>query len=292
MANKDGKRLKFFSRPLVISAVLLISFTLAHPVMASVENQKIGTVKKIKITKKDLRWFGDAIFQRECSGKIEKLVAWNAGEEFPSFGIGHFIWYPVGYEGPFEESFPEFLAFVKQRGVKLPYWIDRLKAKGCPWTTREAFYQEINSPRMKSLSRFLVRTMYHQSLFIVHRFKKALPKMLYAATADKKNHIRKQFFRVADSSVKLYALIDYVNFKGEGVRSSERYKNKGWGLLQVLEEMRGSQKGSVALREFARAADSVLTRRVINSPVERNEQRWLNGWKNRVNYYRTLIRYM
>jgi hypothetical protein len=29
----------------------------------------------------------------------------------------------------------------------------------------------------------------------------------------------------------------------------------------------------------------VLTRRVANSPVERNEKRWLSGWRNRVLTY-------
>ena len=32
-------------------------------------------------------------------------------------------------------------------------------------------------------------------------------------------------------------LIDYVNFKGEGVLETERYRGRGWGLLQVLEGM-------------------------------------------------------
>lgn len=292
MTDKTGKNLKFLTRLLIPSVVLILSFVITFPAVSSVDKQKSGAVKKIKITKKDLRWFGNAIFQRECAGKTEKLVAWNDGEEFASFGIGHFIWYPKAQDGPFEESFPAFLQFVKQRGVKLPLWIDNLKVKDCPWETRDDFYQNINSYRMNSLRVFLVQTMYHQSLFIVSRFKKALPKMMHAVSSEKKNHIRKQFFRIADSSLKLYALIDYVNFKGEGVKSSERYKNMGWGLLQVLEEMRGTQKGNVALCEFARAADMVLTRRVLNSPVERNEERWLNGWKNRVNYYRTLVRYL
>ncbi len=292
MINKNRKVLKNFTRLMIVSYVLLFSFVVVSPTMSLAENQKSDKVKKIIITKKDLRWFGDAIFQRECAGNTEKLAAWNNGEEFASFGIGHFIWYPKGYEGPFEESFPTFLKFVKQRGVKLPFWIENLKIKDCPWRNREEFNKNVNSYKMKSLKSFLTRTMYHQSLFIVQRFRTALPKIMNAVPSDRKKHIRKQFFRVADSSLKLYALIDYVNFKGEGIKSSERYNNVGWGLLQVLEEMQGSQRGNVALCDFARAAEIVLTRRVINSPAERNEERWLNGWKNRVNNYRTLIRYL
>ena len=35
--------------------------------------------------------------------------------------------------------------------------------------------------------------------------------------------------------------MDYVNFKGEGVSSSERYRGQGWGLLQVLESNAGDR---------------------------------------------------
>lgn len=292
MDNKAEKNFKKFKLVKIISSVLLLFIIITSPVFSSVQKENNGYAKKIKITKNDLLWFGDAIFQRECDGDIEKLAAWNKGEEFASFGIGHFIWYPKDYEGPFDESFPTFLKFLKQRGVKLPGWLEQQKKMDCPWATRRDFYRNIDSYKMRSIKQFLANTRYQQSLFIVHRFMKAFPKMMRAASYDKKKHIRKQFFRVADSSLKLYALIDYVNFKGEGIKLSERYNNVGWGLLQVLEEMQGTKKGDVALCDFARAAETVLTRRVINSPIERNEHRWLTGWKNRVNYYRTLTRYL
>jgi hypothetical protein len=80
-----------------------------------------------------------------------------------------------------------------------------------------------------------------------------------------------------------YALIDYVNFKGEGILSTERYQGHGWGLLQVLEHM--SDDGS-ATQSFAAAAAAVLRERVRNAPPERHEARWLPGWLNRVATYR------
>lgn len=275
-----------------VMIVVFFSVVICPPVKATAESLKKDSGKKIIITKKDLLRFGEEIFDKECDGDIDKLVAWNRGEAFASFGIGHFIWYPRGYQGPFDESFPTFLKFVKKRGVALPKWIEQDEEKGCPWKNRNDFYRNLDSYKMRTLKRFLIKTRYHQSLFIVQRFIKAFPKMMKAASYDKKQHIKQQFFRIADSSLKLYALIDYVNFKGEGIKKSERYNNVGWGLLQVLEEMKGTQKGSVALCDFARAAETVLTRRVMNSPVERNEIRWLNGWKNRVNYYRTLDQYL
>lgn len=245
---------------------------------------------QIRINRDDLTWIGHTIFQKECGGNRDKLLTWNNGEDFASLGIGHFIWYPKGQKGPFEESFPAFLTFVRKRGVRLPDWIEAMDDMACPWKDRRSFYMAQNSSQMAVLKEFLIRTMPEQSLFIVNRLNKAFPKMMAAVPRHKKNHVRNQFYRVADSSTKLYALIDYVNFKGEGTRISERYNNQGWGLLQVLEEMNGSSLGYDALHEFSRAAETVLVRRVSNSPAERNEQRWLPGWKNRVNAYRELVR--
>ena len=54
----------------------------------------------------DLRGLGNRIWKNECAGSVAGLVSWNDGEAFPSLGIGHFIWYPAGYTGPFDESFP------------------------------------------------------------------------------------------------------------------------------------------------------------------------------------------
>jgi hypothetical protein len=84
------------------------------------------------------------------------------------------------------------------------------------------------------------------------------------------------------SSAGTFALIDYVNFKGEGTNPRERYEGQGWGLLQVLETM---DSGGAAPAAFGRAAAQVLERRVKNSPPARNEAKWLPGWKNRVKAY-------
>jgi hypothetical protein len=74
-----------------------------------------------------------------------------------------------------------------------------------------------------------------------------------------------------------------VNFKGEGTKPEERYAGEGWGLAQVLQDMRGVQPVNV---DFAEAAARVLERRVQNAPGARREQRWLPGWLRRVNSYR------
>lgn len=280
-ASIIGFVLRFF---LILPCVWAGFFLFSVEAMAD-EPQQHHT---LRISRSDLAWIGEKMFHKECGGDQDKLLTWNAGESFASLGIGHFIWYPLGQNGPFEESFPAFIDFARKRGIRIPAWIETADEGGCPWTDRQSFYMARESDRMRSLEQFLIRTMPEQSLFIVNRLKDAFPKMMAAAPHHKKTHVRTQFFRVADSSMKLYALIDYVNFKGEGTRQSERYNNQGWGLLQVLEEMDGAVHRHEVLDEFSRAAETVLVRRVLNAPRERNEHRWLPGWKNRVKAYKNL----
>jgi hypothetical protein len=90
---------------------------------------------------------------------------------------------------------------------------------------------------------------------------------------------------MAGTSQGCYALVDYVNFKGEGVLHTERYQGQGWGLLQVLEGMHGTGGDAAAVEEFSRSAKTILMRRVRNAPPQRHESRWLSGWLQRVNSY-------
>lgn len=220
---------------------------------------------------------GKRIWQNECAGTVEGLTSWNKGEDFASLGIGHFIWYPKGKRGPFEESFPGLAAYLKANGVSVPSWMEG----DCPWKTRSEFEADLSSERMKALRTLLAQTVGLQAKYAALRLEKALPKMLEAAPASQREEIRRNFYRVAAEPMGLYALMDYVNFKGEGVSPTERYKGEGWGLLQVL----GQMKPGPALASFSSAAAAVLRTRVKNSPPERNEARWLPGWMNRVKTY-------
>ncbi|MEX1117236.1 MAG: hypothetical protein WEB60_00440 [Terrimicrobiaceae bacterium] len=221
---------------------------------------------------------GKRIWKNECAGSISGLTSWNKGEEFPSLGIAHFIWYPAGNRGPFEESFPGLVRYLEARGIAVPSWL----TGPCPWPNRQAFLSEIEGSRLKALRTLLANTVAEQARFAALRLEKALPKMLDAAPASSREKIRKNFYRVAEQPLGLYALMDYVNFKGEGSSPTERYKGQGWGLLQVLETMPSE---GPALPAFAKAADTVLTRRIQNSPPARNEAKWLPGWRNRLATY-------
>ena len=78
----------------------------------------------------------------------------------------------------------------------------------------------------------------------------------------------------------------YRKFKGEGIKDTEKYKNQGWGLLQVLEQVSENNKKISPTEKFIEGAKFVLTRRVKNSDPLRGEDRWLKGWINRVETYK------
>jgi hypothetical protein len=244
-----------------------------------------GLAQAITISHSDALKVGKRVWQNECNGTISGLTSWNQGEDFASLGIGHFIWYPKGRRGPFEESFPELVKFVSNRGAKLPTLLLNVgRGQPCPWNSRAEFLQAQSSAEMNQLRRFLADTIDLQAEFLVARLEAALPKMLAEATPVDRTNVQQQFERLTKTPQGCYALIDYVNFKGEGVLHTERYQGHGWGLLQVLEAMHGTSD-SGAPDEFAHAAKEVLTRRVQNAPADRHESRWLTGWLRRVNSY-------
>jgi len=239
----------------------------------------------ISVSDEELEKIGQLIFINEGAGKVENLTTWNEGEEFASLGIGHFIWYPKDKEYRFYEIFPVVYEFIKSQGGQPPDWMEEMPTFDLPWDSRQDFYSDFQTPEMVSLRQFLLETIPQQSLFMAGRLEKSLPKILEASSEESREHIKKQFYRVANSPMGIYVLVDYVNFKGEGTLESERYNGQGWGLLQVLEGMEGNQEGLPALEEFAAGANRVLLRRVGNSPPERGEKRWIPGWKNRIKTY-------
>src|SRR6266513_2537733 len=80
-------------------------------------------VHAITLSQSDALRIGKKIWQNECKGSVAGLTSWNEGENFASLGIGHFIWYPKGARGPFEESFPRFLSFARNNRALLPVWL-------------------------------------------------------------------------------------------------------------------------------------------------------------------------
>ncbi|ALA94658.1 hypothetical protein [Leptotrichia sp. oral taxon 212] len=266
-----------------LSANLSASKKKSKPVQTSVSTEKKDIFANI--SRSELNAIGEKIFKNEAAGKKENLVYWNEGENFPSLGIGHFIWYKQGEPGIFEESFPQLVEFLKSKNVKLPKIM--AENKYSPWKDRQELInlktKKIPDTDIEELTNFLYENKDLQIMFIFKRLESSLEKML--AVSNDRENVRKQFYRVASSPNGLYPLIDYVNFKGEGTNPKERYNGQGWGLLQVLENMKGTETGKSALTEFSNSAKFVLQRRVNNSDPSKKERKWLQGWFNRCNTY-------
>lgn len=237
-----------------------------------------------QLTHDEMTHLGMRIWNNESNTQYDGLTTWNEGEQFASLGIGHFIWYPSASEGPFEESFPALIGYLRQQSVSVPDWLSD-EGMYCPWDTRELFLAQFNSPKMRQLRDFLAATVAQQSVFMVNRLTASLPKILNNAPLERRRLIETRFEDLMATPRGLFALLDYVNFKGEGTKLSERYRGEGWGLLQVLDAMTESPSDDL-IDDFIQAATVVLARRVHNAPPARHEKRWLVGWTRRVQRYR------
>jgi hypothetical protein len=272
-----------FSRGLFMGLIMLVS-------MSTLRAQHQNVTDSLPILdEQQAEWVAERIFQNECGQQVSCLTSWNTGEDFPSMGIGHFIWYRQGQQEPFVESFPGLLAFYVAQGVDMPGWLAGLPDWNSPWSDREAFMADYDGERLQELRDFLYQTRSVQAQYIVRRMAQSLPGLMTAS--DRPQQVGELFHQIASADMPygMYALIDYVNFKGEGTSPAERYQGEGWGLLQVLEFMLDHPPRVPSqpelLEQFAAAARAVLARRIDNAPPERGEERWRNGWNNRTYTY-------
>ena len=228
---------------------------------------------------------GIKVWHNECSGTIKGLTSWNDGEEFASLGIGHFIWYPAQTKGPYVETFPELIQFLKSKGAAVPRWIE--EAQGCPWKNQEEFQSALqsNTKQMTDLRQLLQKSIPLQTQFLQRRLEQTLPTLFANISEEKKAGIQSLYDRILACPNGLFAILDYVNFKGYGTSQSEVYDGMGWGLYQVLENMPNFPNADPIV-QFVESAKAILERRVKHAPEQRREQRFLKGWFNRLDSYK------
>jgi hypothetical protein len=248
-------------------------------------------VHTLSLTAEQKQELGKKIWQNESAGTLEGLTFWKKGEDWASVGIGHFIWYPKTDHKKYAEGFPLLIKFMKEKKIKIPRWLLNTQGtlKPCPWSTRDEFMRNLSCSKMNELRNFLNQTVAVQADFISQRLNWSLPKIIAAADQERKEHIKQQYARLIKIAQGVYALVDYLNCKGEGIGVTENYNGVRWGLLQVLDRMQGEEIEPDPLEDFAAAAKKVLARRVDNSPPKRNERQWLLGWYNRIDTYRLRV---
>ncbi len=230
------------------------------------------------------------IWLNEGSGKRDKLVWWNRGEEFASVGIGHFIWFTAGQPMWFWEAFPPMLEYITARGARPPKWLT--PELHCAWNSYSQWRKakKNNTKKMRELTDFMDRTKGLQTRFMLHRLNTSFPKILKYAKAHGQGkiveHNYKRLLYKKNGTIDpqgAYILIDYINFKGDGINPGERYQGKGWGLYQVLNRM--DPKDPDPYRAFARSGKWVLERLTHIAPPERRLWRFKKGWFNRMDTY-------
>jgi hypothetical protein len=244
-----------------------------------------------EIPEKLLLKIGDRVWNNESRRNEEELIVWNEGEPHASLGYMHFIWYPVGYEGIFVEDMPRFLAFFEKQGEKLPNFL--VGRNDCLWFDRNDLLEakRNKSQQFLSMKEWLKNTEGLQIKYVLSKLEQFLVEAIQVLPDNNLRSRLVNSYHKVYTNIKFprevsysgaYALIDYVNFKGNGLSESEKYNGEGWGLLQVLLNM---NEELPPLESFAEAARLVLKRRVNNAPKSKWEEKWLPGWLNRVATY-------
>ena len=235
------------------------------------------------ISKNDAKKIGMLVWQNEASQQIDLLAVWNKNETFPSLGIGHFIWFPKDQRPKYTEQFPLLCKYLQQNGKKLPYWLDKALKTGAPWSTREQFLRD--NEKIADLRNLLASTVDLQINFIIDQFKSQIAGIVEAAPGKYKNKITYNMNLMLSCPQGSYALVDYLNFKGNGLSQAEEFKGQRWGLLQVLMNMPDNLNIDNVNKAFAVSAAKVLLKRIENSAPDYTLVVYLDGWIKRVSTY-------
>jgi hypothetical protein len=239
----------------------------------------------IDISKADGLVIAQRVFKNECSVEKNCLLEWNAGEDFLSLGLEHFIWFPEESSGIFKDSFRSYLKYAQKEGRHLPVSLDKHPFPPCLWSSRKEFLNSKQTQEYQEIENFIRNTKDCQADYLIETTRRSLKKIINAVPEKQRARITKYLSVLTSQPQGLYAVIDYINFKGSGTGPNERYQGEGWGLLQVLQEMSDMPNAKETLEEFVRSAKIVLTHRVFNAPKGRHEEKWLKGWLHRVDTY-------
>lgn len=235
------------------------------------------------LSKLEIHKIGNLVWNNEMNKRTDQLVYWSEHESFPSFGIGHFIWLPDTTHLPFSQTFPSLCAYLKAHGIKLPHWLELTYQKPAPWKSQQDFLHD--HKKIHDLRRLLSSTVELQTNFMIDRLHKLLPKLLLATPIRRRQAVKHNVNLLLSTPLGTYALIDYLNFKGDGLNPEEVFHKHRWGLLQVLLAMPDNLNETNVHAAFAIAAEKILLKLIEVSAPEYNRLKFLNGWTKRVSTY-------
>lgn len=259
---------KFLIACCVLFSAMIFSSALSGSVMKYEEPGPVLPMPQASDLMDDqLLEIGIKVWQNQCgiwdhSGKVthdmkQGITSWEA--DYALIGIGQCIWYPADEDKNFQEDWPRVAQALKDKGYPIKDWM----LGACPWNNSKEFFADFNGERLKLLRKMLAKKalIIEQARCIATRLDASLDKMKAAIDAEVgitdgekailKKMLSDNFYQVAIDHYPrgLYALMDYVHFKGEGVLPTETINGVGWGLRQVLEQMNPgimTKKGPVA----------------------------------------------
>ncbi len=303
-----------------------------------------------------LEKLGQALYKNEANCELQNLTHWNSKEPFPSLGLPHAIWYPqLLTDKKYQEQFPELIRFIhknlkKHETVKITWPSILLKEPlgTAPWADQKEFAQlqalslkiadtqnayELIQLKDKNPSlyprAYELFTLRHflanpivlklQARYVMDKTFLTLHRILAAVEKSSPQDTQRFYIlmqSLLSSQEGVLALIDYLNFKGDGLKPSEKTEISGfyWGLLTVLDlanqpyflstppspTSHATSPGPLstgcsekdandcALQRFAEAALCSLQRLAfeagpLNSEIQKQKYLWLNGgWKTRI----------
>jgi hypothetical protein len=199
------------------------------------------------------------------------LIDWNPTEDFASLGIMHATW---GGEKTIKHgnTFSKFVIFSKSKGISIPMFLNNSLEN--PWKSRSDFFASKYSfdIRMQELQIFLNNTVDLQVEFLIDRVLSCLT--LFLNQLDSYSYEKIALKQLISSSDGLLAVIDYINFKGEGDFNDE----SKWGLFNVLSHMKNFAD-KAPLDSFINSAKLILKLRHPKYNL------YANGWNSRLESY-------
>lgn len=183
------------------------------------------------------------------------------------------------------------IQFMREKNIVLPKWLNTLDPFAAPWSSREDFLKQEQTTEVVELKQFLFATQTTQTQFLILRTQHALEQIIASSPAEIRSPLKRFINELTQNTQGIYAVVDYVNFKGEGLNPNERYNHQGWGLMQVLEAAiavetaKGRADKISSIERFSLAATQILELRAKNAPNPIERTRWLDVWKKRINTY-------
>lgn len=271
-----------------------------------------------------LKKLSEALYKNEADCKNHNLTHWGKNEEFPSLGLPHAIWYGKTSSKKYQEQFPELVRYLRKNSTAKIQWPEILNKNplpAAPWASQKEFSEikklslEIenvkDSPQLaqlKSQKKSLYKDAYElfeiryflanphilelQAQFVIEKTFLSLHRILAAShreSPEATQSLYKKIQLLLGTPEGVLAIVDYLNFKGEGLKVSERTPvgQHPWGLKTVLEIMPIHQPTDINI-QFTQAANCSLQRLAYysgaaDSPAQLQRYAWLNGgWKTRI----------